>query len=226
MDNLKLDFIKLMLDCNVLKFGSFITKSKRTSPYFINTGNFKDGKSIYKLSRFYANLVYNNFQDSSVLFGPAYKGISLVIATALTLYKEYSLNYAFCYNRKELKDHGEGGNLIGHQLVKGEKVVILEDVITAGTSVNETIPLLYKSCEEIKISGLIVSVDRMEKSNDNNNALEEISKTYNLKVVSIVNILEIVELLFNKEINGKVYIDEQKKEDIYEYLNKYSYIKI
>jgi len=222
----KLDFIKLMLDCEVLKFGSFITKSGRTSPYFINTGNFNSGYSIQKLSSFYANIIYNNYKDATVLFGPAYKGISLVVGTSICLQNQYNKNINYCFNRKESKDHGEGGSLVGYKLKKNDRVVILEDVITAGTSINETVPILYKECKDIKIEGLIVAVDRMEKSQSGNNTLLELSQKYNLKISSIVNIEEIIELLYNNKINNTIYIDDDKKNSILEYLKKYSSLSI
>jgi len=224
--NNKLEFIELMLECEVLKFGSFITKSGRISPYFINTGNFNTGYSINKLASFYSNIINSNFPNATVLFGPAYKGISLVVASSMNLYSQYKKNINYCYNRKEVKDHGEGGNIVGYKLKDNDRIVILEDVITAGTSINETVPLLYKECKNIKIEGLIVAVDRMEKSQEGNNSLLELSQKYNLKITSIINIKEIIDLLHNKKINNTIYIDDEKKALIIDYLNKYSSLNI
>lgn len=218
----KLDFIKLMIDSLVLKFGDFVTKSGRNSPYFINAGNFKNGEQISKLASFYAELIAKNFRDCNVLFGPAYKGISLAVATSMALYKEHKLTFNFCYNRKEAKDHGEGGSIIGHKLETNDRVVIIEDVTTAGTSIYETVPLLYGACKDIKIEGLVIAVDRMEQGINGTNAVNELKEKFGLKVFSIINVKEIIELLYNKPLNGTVYINEIQKSKIDEYLAKYS----
>lgn len=219
----KLDFLKLMLESDVLKFGDFITKSGRSTPYFINTGNFKTGAHISKLADFYAKLVADHFESANVLFGPAYKGIPLSVATSISLFKNHNLNFNYCFNRKEAKDHGEGGNIIGHKLEKGDRLVIIEDVTTAGTSIYETMPILMDACKDISVVGLVISVDRMEKTKNGTNALNELKDKFGLEIYSIINIKEIVEILENNEINGKHYIDKEIKSKIYDYLAKYSF---
>ncbi len=218
---MKEEFIKFLVESNVLKFGDFITKSGRKTPFFINTGSYVSGSQMSKLGGFYAESIKANFgEDWDVLYGPAYKGIPLSAITIAKLYELYRIDKKFCFNRKEIKDHGEGGKIIGHIPQDNEKIIIIEDVITAGTSVRESVELL-KEIANVKIIGLIVSVDRMEKGKGNKSALKEVSEEFGIKTASIVNIEEIVEFLYNKDVNGKVYIDDDMLKKIKDYRSLY-----
>ncbi|MBQ2896290.1 MAG: orotate phosphoribosyltransferase, partial [Oscillospiraceae bacterium] len=188
--NYKAEFIRFMMDSGVLIFGDFTTKSGRKTPYFINTGNYKTGEQIARLGEFYARCILEHMAagdipaDVTALFGPAYKGIPLVAATAAALYKE-GRNLNYCFNRKEAKDHGEGGSMVGYKLQNGDKVLIIEDVITAGTAVRETLPVL-KAAADVQVPGLIISVDRMERGQGELTAIQEIHRDYGIRTFAIV----------------------------------------
>jgi orotate phosphoribosyltransferase len=204
----KEQFIEFMVRSNVLTFGDFTTKSGRKTPFFINTGNYSTGTQLATLGRFYAEAVHQAFPERiDVLFGPAYKGIPLVAATAIMLATCFNRQVGFCFNRKESKDHGEGGMLIGHRLQENETVVIIEDVTTAGTSIRESIPLLLKAAP-IKIIGLIVSVDRMERGTTSQSALVQLCGEFRIRTSAIVNLDEIMEYLHNRPVDGKVVLDD------------------
>lgn len=205
----KKEFIDFLIANSVLKFGDFTTKSGRKTPYFINTGEYNDGKGMQGLAEFYAESFKDNFGDEVTnLFGPAYKGIPLCVATSMVLDTQHKRPISFTYNRKEAKDHGEGGSLVGNRFQNPEKVVIIEDVITAGTSVRETLDLL-KGYPHIKVVGLLVSVDRMEKIDNTRSALQQVEEEYGIKTASIANIDDIIEYLENndtdKELLNRVY---------------------
>ncbi len=217
MEQYKIDFINLMLEADVLKFGDFVTKSGRNTPFFINLGNINQGKYLKALGNMYAECIKHHFSDFNVLFGPAYKGISLAVATAISLNEKYDMNISFSANRKEAKDHGDKGIFFGKTIKKGDNVVIIEDVTTAGTSIKETFPLLKFS----NVLGLIVAVDRMEVADGNITALKNIEEKYGIKTFSIVTIEEIISYLHNKEVNGKIYITDEIKEEINEYYKLY-----
>lgn len=191
----KKSFIDFLIDSDALQFGEFTTKSGRLSPYFINTGKFKTGEQIKKLGEFYAYTIFQQIQlgnidkDIKFLFGPAYKGIPLVITTAVAL-TEYGININYCFNRKESKDHGEGGDLIGYDPEPGDKALIIEDVITAGTAVREIIPVLKN--KGVNINGLIVSVDRMEKAHSNETAIQSLYSEEGIPTFPVIDIKEIV----------------------------------
>ncbi|KAI3650573.1 hypothetical protein MP228_004054 [Amoeboaphelidium protococcarum] len=204
------DFIEFCLEKNVLKFGEFNLKSGRVSPYFFNTGLFNDGQSIAKLGEFYAAALYDMLQSSDTsttsgeidcLFGPAYKGITLVCATAATMYNKYQINLPYVYNRKEAKDHGEGGQLVGAPL-KGN-ILVIDDVITAGTAIREVIQLIEreasKSADEgdkPKLTTVLIALDRKERGSDGGiGAIEELQQKHGIKVISIVSIADVVEYL-------------------------------
>ena len=222
MENYKKEFINFMIDSGVLLFGDFITKSGRKTPYFINTGNYNTGNQMEKLGKFYAAAIKENFEteEIQVLFGPAYKGIPLTITTSIALSNEIHHDISFCFNRKESKDHGERGNFIGKKLENGDKIIIVEDVLTSGISIRESISMLNKAAF-VHIKGLVVSVDRMEKGRTEKSALKELRDQYNIKTCAIVTLDEIIEFLHNKEINGKIYIDDNIKKKIDEYRAKY-----
>jgi len=221
MQTYKKEFIEFMVECGVLTFGDFVTKSGRKTPFFINTGNYRTGSQLVKLGAYYAESIVNNLGASfNVLFGPAYKGIPLAVSTSMILSEKFSQESSFCFNRKEAKDHGEGGSLIGHKLRNGDRVLIIEDVTTAGTSVRESIPLL-KSIADITIAGLVVSVDRMEKGSGNRGALTELKEEFSIPAFSIVTLSEIIEHLHNRELNGKVILTDEILERIHEYRRLY-----
>lgn len=221
IDNYKKQFIEFMIESNVLRFGEFVTKSGRQTPFFINTGNYTTGEQLSKLGDFYAEAINKHFgQQVDTLFGPAYKGIPLTVATAMSMNKLYNLNVEYCSNRKEVKDHGEGGILLGAKLDETKRVVIVEDVMTAGTSIYETAPIL-KAQGNPQIQGLIISVDRMERGKGEKSAQEEIKEVFGIKTYSIVTMKEVVDYLYNREINGTVHIDDSMKERIEMYYQKY-----
>jgi len=217
----KEDFIELMVRAQVLTFGDFVTKSGRKTPFFINTGNYRTGEQICRLGEFYAKAIHENIGDDfDVLYGPAYKGIPLAVTAASALFREMNKNAAYCFNRKEAKDHGEGGTIIGHKLKNGDRVVIVEDVITAGTSVRESVPLL-KAQADIQIPALVVSVDRMERGSGELTALKEVESEFGIRTFAIVTIDEIVKYLYKRVIDGKVLIDDEMKIRIDEYRMQY-----
>jgi len=192
VDRYKQEFIDFMMDADVLKFGEFVTKSGRKTPYFVNTGLYRTGSQLERLGEFYANAIEASVdEDFDVLFGPAYKGIPLAVA-ASAAFSRRGRDIAFCFNRKEAKDHGEGGQLIGHPLADGDRVLIIEDVATAGTSIRETVPIL-KADANIYLAGLVVAVDRGERGTGDMPALVEIGKEFNMPTFSIVNVYEIIE---------------------------------
>jgi orotate phosphoribosyltransferase len=211
-----------MVRSKVLAFGDFVTKSGRKTPFFINTGNYSTGGQMGKLGRYYAEAIIRNMGDDNdfnVLYGPAYKGIPLAVAASIALGSDYSRDVSFCFNRKEAKDHGEGGSLIGRKLGRGDKAVIIEDVATAGTSVRESVPIIRNTGADVV--GLVVSVDRMERGAGPESALEELRGEFGIRTFSIVNIEEVVGYLHNKEIDGAVVLDDDIFGRIAEYRKIY-----
>jgi orotate phosphoribosyltransferase len=221
MDLYKKEFIEFMVRSKVLTFGDFVTKSGRKTPFFINTGNYSTGAQLEKLGRYYAEALQRNLGDGfNVLFGPAYKGIPLVVTASIALNVCHSRDVSFCFNRKEAKDHGEGGVMVGHKLRAGDRVVIIEDVTTAGTSVRESVPIL-KNNTGAEVVGLVVSVDRMERGTGTKSALAELRDEFGFQAFPIVNIDEIVEYLYNREIDGAVVISDDIMGRIREYRKEY-----
>ena len=221
MESYKEEFIHFMVDCGVLRFGSFVTKSGRQTPFFINTGNYQTGSQLRRLGGCYARAIHDAFGLSfDVLFGPAYKGIPLSVAAAMAVSERYGTDLRYCSNRKEVKDHGDKGILLGSRLGDGDRVVIIEDVTTAGTSIKETMPIL-RAQGDVKPVGLVVSVDRMERGQGTKSALAEIGETYGLRTASIVTMEEVVECLWNREYKGRVVIDDGLKSSIDEYYRQY-----
>ena len=221
MKKYKQEFIEFMVECNVLTFGDFVTKSGRKTPFFVNTGNYQTGEQLSKLGDFYAKAIKENFdEDIDVLFGPAYKGIPLCVTTSISLSSKYDMNVRYCSNRKEIKDHGDKGILLGTKLNDKDKILIIEDVTTAGTSIRETMPIL-KNDKDVDVVGLIISVNRMERGTGEKSALDDIKDTYDMKTCAIVDMNEVVEYLYNKEINGQVIIDDDMKSRIEDYYKIY-----
>lgn len=225
MEQYKKDFIEFMVRSKVLTFGEFVTKSGRHTPFFINTGNYSTGEQLKKLGEFYAEALKNRLGDSfDVLFGPAYKGIPLAVTTSVALQARYGLNVSFCFNRKEVKDHGEGGSMVGCRLSSGDRVVIIEDVTTAGTSVRESVPLL-KRTSGVEVVALVVSVDRMERGKGDKSALVELRDEFSIETFSIVTLDEIVNYLHNREIDGEIVLGDETLGRINEYRSIYGAIK-
>ena len=221
MERYKEEFIEFMIDCQVLKFGDFVTKSGRQTPFFINTGFYRTGSQLRRLGQYYAEAINNAFgTDFDVLFGPAYKGIPLSVAATIAISEKFGKDIRYCSNRKEIKDHGDKGILLGSPINDGDKVVIIEDVTTAGTSIEETLPII-KAQGNVQPVGLVVSVDRMERGQGEKSALSEISEKYGLKTTAIVTMAEVIEHLYNKEYKGRVIIDDKLKAAIDAYYVQY-----
>ncbi|MBR1953313.1 MAG: orotate phosphoribosyltransferase [Lentisphaeria bacterium] len=221
MEQYKKDFIEFMIDCQVLKFGDFVTKSGRKTPFFVNTGFYRTGSQLRKLGGYYAQAVKETFGlDFDVLFGPAYKGIPLSVTATIALSEKYDADIRYSSNRKEVKDHGDKGILLGSPINDGDKVVIIEDVTTAGTSIEETLPIL-RAQGNVDVLGLVVSVDRMERGQGEKSALSEISEKYGFKTTAIVTMKEVIEHLYNRPYKGKVIIDDTLKAAIDAYYEHY-----
>ena len=220
MDQYKREFIEFLVRSDVLRFGDFVTKSGRRTPYFVNTGNYRTGAQLSALGGYYAKCFAENVKECDVLFGPAYKGIPLAVTTAASLYREHGIDLPYCFNRKEAKDHGEGGTLVGAPLSDGQKVVIIEDVITAGTAIRETVPVL-KSAADVTINDMIISVDRMEKGPAGVSAIQEVKREFGINVHPIVTVREIIEALHGREIDGKVVLTDELRERMEAYLSEY-----
>ena len=225
MEAYKQEFIDFMVDCGVLRFGDFVTKSGRKTPFFVNTGFYRTGSQLKRLGEFYARAIHDSFgTDFDVLFGPAYKGIPLSVAATVALSDAYGCDIRYCSNRKEIKDHGDKGILLGSPIGDGDRIVIIEDVTTAGTSIGETMPIL-KAQGNVDVIGLVVSVDRMERGQGEKSALSEISETYGIATTAIVTMGEVTEYLSTVPHNGEIIIDDEKKRAIAAYYEQYGAIQ-
>ena len=217
----KEEFITFMVRAGVLTFGDFVTKSGRKTPYFINTGNYRTGAQAAQLGDYYAACIQEHLPDGvDCLFGPAYKGIPLAVAAASSLYRNYGRDLPYCFNRKEAKDHGEGGTMVGYRPQDGDRVVIVEDVVTAGTAVRESLAL-FQALGDLKVTALIVSVDRMERGTRDCSTLDELRADHGIAVYPIVTVREILAFLHNRDIDGRVYIDDAMKAHMEAYLAEY-----
>ena len=207
----KESFIKFMVDSGVLKFGEFTLKSGRLAPYFINAGEYKTGAQLAKLGEFYAECINEHGLKPDTLFGPAYKGIPLAVSASVALYNKFGMNTNYCFDRKEVKDHGEGGMFVGKTLEDGEKVVIIEDVMTSGKALREVLPKL-QGAARIDIEGMVITVDRAEKGlTSDKSAVHEVYDEFGVKVYSIVNIADIIKALEDGIIPGAEYIGKMKE---------------
>ncbi|MBR3307454.1 MAG: orotate phosphoribosyltransferase [Lachnospiraceae bacterium] len=221
MEAYKQGFIEFMVEAGVLKFGDFTLKSGRKSPFFMNAGAYVTGSQLKKLGEYYARAINDSFGlDFDVLFGPAYKGIPLSVATAMAISELYGKDVRYASNRKEIKDHGDTGIMLGSSLKDGDRVVMIEDVTTSGKSIEETHPILM-SQGKVEIKGLVVSLDRCEKGKGEQSALKEISELYGFPTASIVSMKEVTEYLYGREIGGSVLIDEERKAAIDTYYEAY-----
>ncbi len=222
MESYKQEFIDFMVEANVLKFGDFTLKSGRKSPFFMNAGAYVTGYQLKKLGEYYAKAIHDAYGDDwDILFGPAYKGIPLSVATTIAYSELYGKEVKYSSNRKEVKDHGDVGILLGSKMQDGDRVVIIEDVTTSGKSIEETYPIIKAQADAVVV-GLMVSLNRMEKGlNTDKTALDEIAETYNIKTGAIVSMAEVCEYLYNREVNGRVVIDDEIKKAIDAYYEQY-----
>lgn len=220
MEQYKQDFIEFMVRSDVLLFGDFVTKSGRSTPYFVNTGRYRTGHQLAQLGRFYADAITANGIEADVLFGPAYKGIPLVTTTAVAL-SARGIDVAYSFNRKEVKDHGEGGVLVGHTPVDGDRILIIEDVTTAGTSIRETTPIL-RAAADVTFAGLLVSIDRCERGTGEKSALDQVAEEFAMATVAIVTVHEVIEHLHNREVDGVVVLNDAMRTAMERYLERYA----
>lgn len=221
MESYKQEFIEFMVESQVLKFGEFTLKSGRKSPFFMNAGAYVTGSQLRRLGEYYAKAIHDNYGlDFDVLFGPAYKGIPLSVATTMAISELYGKEIRYCSNRKEVKDHGDTGILLGSKIKDGDRVVIIEDVTTSGKSIEETFPIIQAQ-GQVEIKGLMVSLNRMERGQGKKSALEEIKEKYGFEANAIVTMAEVVEHLYQKERQGKVVINEATKAAIDAYYEQY-----
>lgn len=222
IEQYKQEFIEFMVAGDVLKFGEFTLKSGRKSPFFMNAGAYVTGTQLRKLGEYYAKAIHDTYGlDFDVLFGPAYKGIPLSVATTMAISELYGKDIRYCSNRKEVKDHGDTGILLGSKLKDGDRIVIIEDVTTSGKSIEETFPII-KAQADVEIRGLMVSLNRMEVGKGGKlGALDEIKELYGFETSAIVTMDEVVEYLYNRECQGKVIIDDTLKAAIDAYYEQY-----
>ncbi|MGY9083813.1 MAG: orotate phosphoribosyltransferase [Acidimicrobiales bacterium] len=223
MEIYKQQFIEFMVRSEVLTFGDFVTKSGRSTPYFVNTGKYRTGMQMERLGEFYADsieaFVNESGQGIDVLFGPAYKGIPLVVTASIALARR-GRDVAFTFNRKEAKEHGEGGVLVGHTPIDGDKVLWVEDVTSAGTSIRETVPVM-QAAADIELTGLVISVDRAERGTGQLSGLAQVGEDFGMSTFSIVTVHEVIEHLAGRVIEGTVALDEQRVDAMHGYLSQW-----
>ena len=221
MEAYKSEFIDFMIESDVLKFGDFTLKSGRKSPFFMNAGAYVTGTQLRKLGEYYAKAIHDNYGlDFDILFGPAYKGIPLSVTTTMAISELYGKDIKYCSNRKEVKDHGDTGILLGSKIKDGDRVVIIEDVTTSGKSIEETFPII-KAQADVEIKGLMVSLNRCERGKGEKSALQEIQELYGFPANAIVSMEEVVEYLYNRTHDGKIIIDDAMKASIDAYYAQY-----
>lgn len=222
MEAYKEEFIEFMVESEVLKFGEFTLKSGRKSPFFMNAGAYVTGDQLHRLGQYYARAIHENFGlDFDVVFGPAYKGIPLSVVTTMAIHELYGKEVRYCSNRKEVKDHGDTGILLGSNLNDGDRVIMVEDVTTSGKSIEETYPIL-KSQADVEVKGLMVSLNRMEVGKGGVKcALDEVSERYGFPTAAIVTMQEVTDYLYNRECQGRVVIDDAIKGALDAYYEQY-----
>jgi orotate phosphoribosyltransferase len=227
MEKYKEEFINFMVDSNVLKFGDFTLKSGRKSPFFMNAGAYVTGTQLRKLGEFYARAIHETFGlEFDILFGPAYKGIPLAVSTCAAISQLYGRDIKYCSNRKEIKDHGDKGILLGSKIKNGDRVLIIEDVTTSGKSIEETYPIIQAQADDVDVVGLMVSLNRQEKGLESDmSALDEIHEKYGFGTHAIVTMSDVVEYLYNKPIDGEVILNKEIKKKIDEYYKGYGAVK-
>ena len=216
MEQYQKEFVDFMLDCNVLRFGDFTLKSGRKSPFFMNAGLYVTGAQLEKLGEYYAKAIHDKYGDDfDVIFGPAYKGIPIGVATVMAYSRLFGKEVRYCSNRKEAKDHGDAGILLGSPIKDGDRIVVVEDVTTSGKSMEETIPIV-KAQGDVTILGLMVSLNRCERGKGDKGALEEIKDLYGFDTAAIVSMDEIVDYLVERNV-----IDDELKSRIDAYYAEY-----
>jgi len=221
MQKFQQEFVEFLIANQALQFGDFTLKSGRKSPYFINTGVFESGDSIKQLGYFYASLIKQEFGNNfEVIFGPAYKGIPLCVTTAIALANDFKLDKYYAFNRKEVKDHGDKKLILGHQLKDGERIILIDDVVTDGATKFETVEII-NNVAKVKYTGLVVAVNRMEKTAEGVDAFKNIEAKLNFPVKAIVSVREIIDYLTDKEINGQVYLTKAKAQEMEKYLKEF-----
>ncbi|SHI46371.1 orotate phosphoribosyltransferase [Butyrivibrio fibrisolvens DSM 3071] len=227
MEKYKEEFINFMVDSNVLKFGDFTLKSGRKSPFFMNAGAYVTGTQLRKLGEFYARAIHETFGlEFDILFGPAYKGIPLAVSTCAAISQLYGRDIKYCSNRKEIKDHGDKGILLGSKIKNGDRVLIIEDVTTSGKSIEETYPIIQAQADDVDVVGLMVSLNREEKGLESDmSALDEIHEKYGFGTHAIVTMSDVVEYLYNRPIDGEVILTKDIKKKIDEYYKEYGAVK-
>ena len=203
----KESFIQFMTECGVLTFGEFTLKSGRIAPYFINCGNYRTGGQLRRLGEYYAACIHENQVPVETLFGPAYKGIPLAVAAATALSAKYDQDVFYCFDRKEVKDHGEGGMFVGKTLTDGEKVVIIDDVMTSGKALRESMPKLM-SAAKVDVTGMVITVDRQEKGTGTTSAVQEVKAEFGVTVYPIVTMEDIIAAIRDEVIPGKEYLPQ------------------
>ena len=221
MEQYKAEFIEFMVRSGVLTFGDFVTKSGRRTPFFINTGNYDTGAKMARLGGYYARVIHDRLAGQfDCLFGPAYKGIPLAVAASVALARDFDMDVPFCFNRKEVKDHGEGGGVVGHKPAPGERMVIVEDVTTAGTSIRESVAL-FEALGGLKLTALVVSVDRQERGAGEASASAELRDELGIMTLPIVTLDEVVEHLHGRPVDGRVVLDDTILAAIKDYRARY-----
>lgn len=222
MEQYKQEFIDFLIQENALKFGDFTLKSGRKSPFFVNMGAFQSGSSLVELGEYYARAIHDRYGlDFDVVFGPAYKGIPLAVATVMSISRLYGKNIRYCANRKEIKDHGDKGILLGSSLKDGDRVVIVEDVTTSGASMEETVPIL-RTQAKVEIVGLMVSLNRMEVGKkENQSALDEIQETYGFPACAIVTMEDVIDVLKEPDDDRSFVLNQDMLDALDQYYRKY-----
>lgn len=205
--NYKESFIHFMVDCGVLTFGEFTLKSGRVAPYFINCGNYKTGAQLARLGEYYAECIHENNIPVETLFGPAYKGIPLAVSTVVALSNKFGTDVSYCFDRKEAKDHGEGGMFVGKVLTDHEKVIIIDDVMTSGKALRESLPKL-KSAADVDVTGMVITVDRQERGTGALSAVQEVREEFGITVYPIVTMSDIIDAIRSGIVPGREYLDK------------------
>jgi orotate phosphoribosyltransferase len=221
MQDYKQEFIEFMLDSGVLKFGSFTLKSGRQSPFFMNAGAYVTGAQLSKLGEYYARAIHDTYGlEFDVLFGPAYKGIPLAVATTMAISRLYGVDVRYCSNRKEIKDHGDTGILLGSKVQDGDRVMLIEDVTTSGKSMEETVPIL-RAQAKVEIKGLMVSLNRMEVGKGKKSALLEVQETYGFPTGAIVSMADVIAYLKEHPYQGSYLLKGELEKALEDYYERY-----
>lgn len=221
MEDYKKEFIEFLVKTEALKFGEFTLKSGRLSPYFFTTGNFNQGEAIYQLGYFYAAKIMEEKIDFDIVFGPAYKGIPLAVAATIALAKEYGINKGYLFDRKEVKDYADKSAFVGCEPKEKEKILMIDDVMTTGATKQEALTKLKAYFPDISFSALIIALNRLEKDQTGHDAVKEFENQHGIPVKSIVTIQEILDYLFNRQVEGQIYINSEIKDKIENYLKEY-----